>query len=255
MSLETLPIPIIFGHRGAKAFAPENTLAAFQMAVEHRADAIEFDVKLTKDHHVIVLHDQTLDRTTNGHGNMKNYSLEDLRRLDAGSFFDAQFAGEKIPTLDEVFETVGRRLFMNIELTNYTTPHDGLVEQVVEVIRRHQQEDNVLFSSFLTLNILTARRLLPEVPVGLLAEEGWSGFVARSAFGRRIAPKIIHPYTTDVTDDYVRIQHNLGRRVHVWTVNEPEDMVRLFALKVDGIFTDNPRLARQVLEEQPKAGV
>src|SRR5512139_1857475 len=124
MVLESLSQPIIFAHRGASAHAPENTLAAFELALAQQADAIELDVKLSADGRVIVIHDSTVDRTTDGHGKVKDMSLADLKALDAGSFFSSEFAGEKIPTLDEVFEAVGRRTFINIELKNHRTRGD-----------------------------------------------------------------------------------------------------------------------------------
>ena len=253
MTLESLPKPVLFAHRGAKAHAPENTLSSFRLAVEHGADAIELDVKLTADGEVVVLHDTTLDRTTNGHGLLKDHSFAQVRALDAGSWFSADFAGEPVPTLAEVFEAVGQQLFINIELTNYTTPRDALVEKVVDLVRQYHMEESVLFSSFLSLNILKVRRWMPDVPAGLLADVGWAGFLARSPFGRRIAPAILHPYVADTTTELITAQHRLGRRVHVWTVNDPEDMRRLYRDGVDGIFTDDPRLARQILTEQDGA--
>jgi glycerophosphoryl diester phosphodiesterase len=126
--LEKLLQPVIFAHRGASAWAPENTLAAFRLAVEHGAPAIELDVKLTSDRKVVVLHDQTVDRTTNGHGDLRQFSLADLRELDAGGPFSAEYQGERIPTLVEVFEAVGKQVYINIELTNYASTRDKLPE-------------------------------------------------------------------------------------------------------------------------------
>src|SRR5512147_1736179 len=128
--LTFLPQPIIFAHRGASAHAPENTLAAFELALSQGADAIELDVKLSSDGQVVVIHDPTVDRTTGAKGRVKDMTLADMRTLDAGSFFSQNFVNEKIPTLEEVFETMGKRLFINVELTNYTTPRDHLVETV-----------------------------------------------------------------------------------------------------------------------------
>ena len=118
MMLEALPRPVIFAHRGASAHAPENTIAAFELALAQQADAIELDVKLSSDGYVVVHHDDTVDRTTNGNGRIKDLSLAQLRSLDAGSFFAEKFRGEKIPTLEDVFEAVGKRTFINVELTN-----------------------------------------------------------------------------------------------------------------------------------------
>jgi len=240
-----LPRPVIIAHRGDSAHAPENTLAAFHLAIANRADAIEFDVKLSADGEVIVLHDQTVDRTTNGHGDVRNLSLAALRDLDAGARFDARYRGERIPTLEEVFEAVGRRIHMNIELTNYATPNDALVEKVVALVKKHQPQEWVLFSSFLPRNLRRAQELLPEIPRGQLAWRGWVGWPART-FGWR-GHFALHPYQTDVNKNLVSRLHHAGKRIFVWTVNQETEMQRLLHLGVDGIFTDDPALLRRVI--------
>jgi glycerophosphoryl diester phosphodiesterase len=250
MILINLPRPTIFAHRGASAHAPENTLAAFQRAVDLHADAIELDAKLTADGQVIVIHDQTVDRTTNGHGKDRTFTLAEIKALDAGGWKSPAFVGERIPTLAEVFEAVGQKLFINVELTNYSTPNDALVERVVELIHQYQLEERVIFSSFHPVTLLKARRLAPEIPSGILAMEGSTGWLARSVVGDWITAYAVHPYFSDVTEEFVQQQHAKNRRVHVWTVNDPEEMKRLFALEVDGIFTDDPALAHKVLESQ-----
>jgi len=247
--LESLHQPIIFAHRGASAHAPENTLAAFELALAQGADGIELDVKLSADGHVVVVHDATVDRTTGAHGRVKDLSLADLRRFDAGSFFAEKFRGERIPTLEEVFETVGKRTFINVELTNYNTPRDHLVQSVCMLIKRFSLQKRVLFSSFFASNLSKARDFLPDVPRGLLAFGGLLGAWARSfgfAFGKYQA---LHPNLRDVTPQQVQRVHRLQRRVHVWTVNAAEEMRRLFGWGVDAIFTDDPQLAVQVRAE------
>lgn len=249
MTLESLPQPVIFAHRGASAHAPENTLAAFQLALAQQADAIELDVKLSADGQVVVIHDATVDRTTNGTGRIKDLSLAELRALDAGSFFSEKFQGEKIPTLDEVFETMGKRTFINVELTNYNTRRDQLVETVCMIVKKHQLQKRILFSSFLISNLSKARSYLPDVPRGLLALNGLLGSWARSfgfAFGKYQA---LHPYLKDMTQQEALRVHRLHRRVHVWTVNDEQDMRRLFSWGADGIFTDDPELAVRVRAE------
>jgi glycerophosphoryl diester phosphodiesterase len=248
--LEEIRRPVIFAHRGASAHAPENTLAAFRLAVEMGADAIELDAKLTSDGEVVVIHDQTLDRTTGFSGRVNQSSLVELRRLDAGSFFSPKYAGEKIPSLAEVFETVGKQIFINVEITNYASPFDALPVKVVELVRNYNLEDWVLFSSFHPLNLLRTRWMIPQVPVGVLAEKGKPGRWARSFLGRLVSPKIVHPNLSDTDQALILAQHDSGRRVHVWTVDDPVDMRRLFNLKVDGIFTDDPQLALTIREEK-----
>ena len=247
--LESLPRPVIFAHRGASAHAPENTLAAFEMALAKNADGIELDVKLSADGHVVVFHDTTTDRTTGEPGRVKDLSLSDLRALDSGSFFSEKFKNEKIPTLEEVFESVGKRTFINVELTNYNTPGDPLVESVCMLVKKFGLQNRVMFSSFFALNLSKARGFLPEVPRGLLAFNGLLGAWARSfgfAFGKYQA---LHPNLKDTTHQQVQRVHRLQRRVHVWTVNAADDMRRLFNWDVDGIFTDDPALAVRLREE------
>jgi glycerophosphoryl diester phosphodiesterase len=247
--LESLPRPVVFAHRGASSYAPENTLAAFRLAVELGADAIELDAKLSADGQVMVIHDQSVDRTTNGSGNVNQLRGEYLGQLDAGSTFDHKYTGEPVPTLDQVFSEVGGKIFINVELTNYASGRDNLVPQVAELVEKHRLQDSVMFSSFNPVNLRKIHRLLPDCPVAILALAGNAGFLSRSIIGRWFSPQIVHPYLDDTTADFVRRQHRLGRRVHVWTVNMAEDMRRLFKMGVDGIFTDDPVLAMRIREE------
>ena len=247
--LTSLSQPVIFAHRGASAYAPENTLAAFELALAQNADAIELDAKLSADGHVVVVHDRTVDRTTGSQGRVKDLSLGALRSLDAGSFFSENYRGEEIPTLEEVFEAVGKRTFINVELTNYSTPRDQLVETVCMLVQKFGLQKHVMFSSFLASNLSKARTCLPEVPRGLLAVNGWLGAWSRSFgfdFGEYHA---LHPHLEDVTPQQVQRVHRLKRRIHVWTVNAAEEMRRLFHWGVDAIFTDDPQLAVQVRSE------
>jgi glycerophosphoryl diester phosphodiesterase len=247
--LTTLPHPIIFAHRGASAHAPENTLAAFNLAVEQGADGIELDVKLSADGHVVVIHDPTVDRTTGANGRVKDMTLDELRAMGAGSFFADTFKDEKIPTLEEVFESVGKKTFINIELTNYTTRNDQLVESVCMLVKRFSLQKSVLFSSFFGSNISKSRSYLPNVPTGLLALGGISG-AWHSSFGFSFGNyEALHPYLHDATQQLIYFVHRLKRRVHVWTVNEEQDMRRLFKWGVDAIFTDDPQLAVKVRGE------
>jgi glycerophosphoryl diester phosphodiesterase len=238
----TLIPPYFFAHRGASAYAPENTLAAFELAAQQGAPAIEFDVKVTLDGHVVVIHDQTVDRTTNGTGQVTQLSLAALRELDAGSKKAAQYRGEKIPTLDEVFAALGQKLYMNVELTNYATPFDALVPKVAELVKKHGLEKRVMFSSFFPHNLMNAARLLPQVPRGQLFLEGNSGWWQR-AWGRLINVQAEHPWKADINAAYVKSAHARQRRVQVWTVNDPVEMRHLRELGVDAIFTDDPLAA------------
>jgi glycerophosphoryl diester phosphodiesterase len=243
-----LPRPTIFAHRGASAYAPENTLAAFELAVLQKADAIELDVKLSSDGQVVVIHDQTVDRTTDARGWVKDMPLAALKELDAGSHFDVAYKGETIPTLSQVLETVGRKIFINIELTNYSSPSDALPERVADLINHHGLANNILFSSFHPVVLRRINKLLPAVPIGYLAHHGFSGIVARGWFGKVIVNyQAFHPELRDASQELVYRMHQTGHRVHVYTVNQVKDMFRLFSYGVDGIFSDDPIRARETL--------
>jgi len=247
---DRLKSPIIFAHRGASAHAPENTIAAFELALQHKADGIELDAKLTKDNHVVVIHDQSLNRTTDGEGLVRKTQLSDLKKRDAGSKFSEKFSGEKIPTLNEVFEVVGKKMVINVELTNYASPHDLLPKLAAELVIAHGLQEWVLFSSFFFTNLIRVKRIIPHARVALLAWEGNKGFPARSRLSRWVSPEYIHPFLKDVSAEYIRQQHQNARRVNVWTVNKSEDMRNLFHWQVDGIFTDDPALAVQIRGEK-----
>jgi glycerophosphoryl diester phosphodiesterase len=245
--LAHFPRPILLAHRGDLANAPENTLPSFRQAIQKGADGVELDAKLTADGHVIVIHDSTVDRTTDGTGKVASFTLEAIRKLDAGSWFDAQFAGTTVPLLEEVFETVGRDRLINIELTNYSTPRDGLAQKVCELIKRHNNQAQIIFSSFFPSNLKIAAQLLPEIPRGLLAMPGLLGLWARS-FGFMFGDyQALHPHISNASREQVQRAHRVNRRVHVWTANSPQDVGRLREWGVDGIFTDDPASAVQAL--------
>ncbi len=246
--------PVIFAHRGASAHAPENTLAAFLLALEQGADGIELDAQLTRDGEVVVFHDRFLSRITGAGGEVRDLRWAELRRLDAGSHFDIAYRGELIPTLDEVFATVGHRTVTNVELKNYASPTDRLPEKVVRLVERHGLGPRVLFSSFNPLALLRARRALPQAPLGLLALPGLPGAWARGWIGRLLNCNALHPALQDVSPAMVTAQHRRGCRVNVWTVNQAAEMRRLAQWGVDGLITDDPLLARRVLSVTSRSG-
>lgn len=231
--------------------APENTIAAFEKAVAQNADGIELDAKLCTDGEVVVFHDQTVDRTTNGSGKVLEIPLAELKELDAGSWFSLDFTGENIPTLGEVFEAVGKNIFINIELTNYASVRDELPIKVANLVRKHGLEDSVLFSSFNPLALRKVHQLLPKTPIGLLALPGFAGAWARSFLGRWIVPyQAIHPEVRNTNSNLINRNQKRGKRVYAWTVNDPENLRELFKMGVDGVITDDPPLAQQIRSQE-----
>jgi glycerophosphoryl diester phosphodiesterase len=241
--------PTIFAHRGASAFAPENTLAAFKSAIELYADAIELDTKLSADGQVVVIHDDTVDRTTNGTGLVALLTLAELQHLDAGSKFSPKFKSEKIPSLEEVFETFGRKIFINVELKNYSSPTDELPEKVTALIRKFRLEENVLLSSFNLIALIRARQSLPKIPLGFITIPGLADITIRTRIVRFDPLLALHPFYKDVSPYLIQNVHRAKSRIHPFTVNQPEMIKKLVTAGVDGIHTDDPSMAHKAIDD------
>jgi len=244
---DSMPKPVIFGHRGASRYAPENTIAAFDRAISQGARAFELDTMLTSEGVPVVTHDDTLDRTTNGSGKVNKKSIDEIRDLDAGSHFSKEFVGEKIPLLEEVLERYKNRILINIELKNYHSPKDDLARIVLQMVKSAGMLDNVIFSSFLPRNLKILRSLQPAAKVALLTPKGILGIIFRSALFFGQSPEIIHPSFHVVTRETIENEHRRGRRVNVWTVNDPQTTKNLIDWGVDGIITDDPNALLKLL--------
>lgn len=240
--------PLNFAHRGASYEAPANTLAAFMLAAELGADGIEFDVQLSKDGQVVVIHDFTLDATTDGHGPVGDKTLDELQALDAGSWFDAAFAQQRIPTLQEVADAVGHRLLLNIELKTQSLRDDGLAAAVVKAVEENNLQDRVVISSFNPLAVWRAKHLNVDLPAGLTYTPD-SPFFLRRPWLRYVVPlDALHPFHTLVDGAYLRWARQRGFRVHTWTVDDTGEMQRLVQAGVDLLITNRPDLLWQVLQ-------
>ena len=158
-----------------------------------------------------------------------------------------------MPTLEEVFQAVGQRLWINVELTNYASLRDALPELAAELVIKYGLEQRVIASSFSVANLVRFRRKLPGVPVCLLALKGLAGFAARAWLVERYRFDGLNPYFSDVTREMIHHQHDKKRLVNVWTVDQPDEMRRMANLGVDGLITDDPALACQTLSAQPQA--
>jgi len=238
--------PVVFGHRGAPKYAPENTLASFQKALELNAQALELDITLSRDGEIVVIHDDTMDRTTNGSGAVADLSLDEIKAFDAGSHFSAEFSGEKIPTLKEVFELVGSKALINIELKNAGKRNAELVQKAAELVKSMKLQETIIFSSFYLQNVRGIRKAISECPVGLLTLPGFLGSVEIGLLGG-VSPDMIHPHFSSLSAKFIRRQHAHFKRVHTYTVNDPELMKTLVSWKVDGFFCDDLLLAQKTL--------
>jgi glycerophosphoryl diester phosphodiesterase len=245
--------PRVIAHRGAPQRAPENTLRGFLAAVSLGADAIELDAKLTRDGEVVVHHDQTLNRTTTGKGPLGRRRLAELEGLDAGIRFGIEYAGERIPTLRRVFEVLGESVLYDIELSNYRQPFNRLPAAVLSVITEFGFQDRVLLSSFNPVALRRAKEHLPEIPRALLLmrrEPWWM----RRMLGAAPRVEIVQMEDGLAGPGVIDAIHKGGRKAHVWVVNEKRRMQDLLTWGVDGVITDLPELARELLDAGVRAG-
>ncbi|HSR34837.1 MAG TPA: glycerophosphodiester phosphodiesterase [Anaerolineae bacterium] len=243
--------PLNFAHRGASHKAPENTLAAFLLAVELGADGIELDVQLSRDGEAVVIHDLNLETTTDGHGLVRNSTLAELKKLNAGSWYDPAFSDQRIPTLQEVIDAAGHHLLLNIELKTSSLRDDGLAATVVRIIEENHLQDRVVVSSFNPLAVRRVKRLNPSIPVGLLYAPDMPFFLRRPWSRHLLQPEALHPHLSIIDEKYMRWAREHGYRVHTWTVDEPDEMGQLMRLGVDLIITNRSDLLNQMLVSKP----
>jgi glycerophosphoryl diester phosphodiesterase len=229
-------------HRGASGHAPENTLASFQKAVEMGAHMIELDLHLSLDRELVVIHDRSLRRTTGYRGSVGRVSLEKLKTLDAGSWFNAQYQGERIPTLQEVLRLIDHRVRLNIEIKKDLRAYPKLEKKLLDCLEDYPQSELPLLSCFDESVLQKIRRLNTDMPLGYLFERGKPDQVIHKAL--KLGAVSVHGPVKSVSEEILAKAHSEGLKVYVYTVNEPEQMRRWIALGVDGIFTNYPdRLA------------
>lgn len=240
----------VTAHRGFSGRAPENTLAAFRAAIEAGCDMIELDVHLSRDNRVVVIHDDTLERTTSGRGNVADQGNAELKLLDAGAWFDPRFSGERIPTLAEVLSLACNRILVNIELKkgkNFPYTMEALADRTLREVDRAEMSGQVLFSSFDSAAIDRIRERDPLLPVALIVNRPWGR--PEEAGGGKWYPTL-NCRITVLNETNIRLTHAGGIRIHAWTVNTAEEMKKAIALGVDGIITNHPDRLIRILQEK-----
>jgi glycerophosphoryl diester phosphodiesterase len=237
---KTTEIPQIIGHRGAKVNAPENTIASIRRAYEEGARWVEFDVKLTADDVPILIHDATLERTTNGQGDVRNRTLDEIRRLDAGSWFGPAFAGERVPTLAETLDFMAAHgMGFNLEVKPCPGRARETAEIALNLVRERWPSDcpAPIISSFSLDSLDAARKVAPELPRGYLIEKlpvDWR------ENARTLDCAAIHPNSRHLSRDQVREIKAAGYALLVWTVNDVGRARDLLSWGVDSLITDAP---------------
>lgn len=237
----------VWAHRGASGYRPENTLDAFALAIEMGADGIELDVQLSADGEVVVIHDETVDRVTEGKGRVAELTLRSLKGLNAAHTYpDSDIV--RIPTLREVFALLRPTgMTINVELKNSREPYPGLEEQCIAQAREMGVAERVWFSSFQHHSLVRLKNLAQEFPCGLLYE---ATMVRPWQYAKALGMDALHPHYTELSVlGEVEESHRQGIRIHTWTVNHEQQMRSVVATGVDAIITNYPDRALRLIKE------
>lgn len=240
----------LISHRGAGALAPENTLAGIEVAFQHQVTLIEVDVRRSQDGQLLLLHDRSVDRTTNGQGEVQTLPWQAIQALDAGRHFGAEFAGAPIPTFDDVLRFIQNKpITLVVELKD-TALYPGIEQAVVAAIKQYRLEQQIRLISFQQSSLRLLSQIAPELQLGLLDLYPIKLAGYEAAIGNKA--RLISLYWPSVVLDPTLIHrlHQRGYVVWVWTVNNPQLIRLLFWLGVDGITTDRPNLALNIVGAQ-----
>lgn len=234
----------IFAHRGSSKDCPENTMAAFKKAFEDGADGIELDVQLSKDGVPVIIHDEKLDRTTNTKGTVKDFTYEELTKIDAGSWFSKKFSNEHVPSLQMFLEWIAPLpMLLNIELKNNVIEYSGLEEKTLQLLYQYGMEKRTVISSFNHYSLVKIRKMNPYIETAPLYSSGifepWEYVKAVCSQSAHPNYKSLHPYILEGFK-----QHNIP--IRPYTVNSQKWMAYLFEWGIEAIITDYPIIARNV---------
>lgn len=236
----------IIAHRGFSGKYPENTMLAFSKAVEIGADGIELDVHFTKDGEIVIIHDETIDRTTDGTGFVRDYTYEELSKFNAYGRFEGQFEFQKIPTLREYFELVKdvEGFITNIELKTGIFEYEGIEKAVIDLVKEFGLEDRTILSSFNHFTVMRCKEYEPSIKTGFLVE---SWIIGMGEYTKSHGIDCVHPIFVNLKPELYAEMKNAGREVNTWTVNEYDDIRRLADMGVDALIGNYPDRMTELL--------
>lgn len=242
---------VVIAHRGASSYAPENTHSAFKLAIELNAEMIELDVSLSKDGIPVVVHDETVDRTTNASGLVSSFTLSELKNLETGAWFSEKYKGEPFPTLEEVLSYTKDKIAVNIEIkTEAVTnnPSGGIIEKALRIVKEAGVSDQVLFSSFDYRAMEHLEQLAPEMPKAILYEKSQSGELLPSELVEKYKVDAFNCSHRQLSDKWIEDLKANNIPFFIYTVNEKELMKKIIENGAKGIFSDKPDLLKEVVE-------
>jgi glycerophosphoryl diester phosphodiesterase len=239
--------PLIIAHRGASAYAPENTLSSFKKAVQMGADGIELDVQLSKDGNVVVIHDRSVNRTSNGNGRVEDLTLDQLKNLDFGSWFSSEFKNERIVTLEEVFSYLKDwNGLINVEIKREWLQFTAIEKKVAELIAKFDRQDNTIVSSFSALSLIKVKWFNSHIQTGILYHTSDKMPILRA---KLLNVDAIHPWYQNVTKEVRKSASKNNIKINTYTVDNPAEIKKLANIGVDGIITNVPDVALKAISK------
>jgi glycerophosphoryl diester phosphodiesterase len=248
--LPDLKLPQNIAHRGGREWAPENTMAAFKKCLDLKVDGLELDIHRCKSGELVVIHDDDLNRTTNGGGYVKDATLDELRRLSAGAWLNESFASERIPTMQEVLDFINGDCIINIEIKNTPMDYKGIDDDLIALLKKYKARDKIIVSSFDHAVLKSFHKKEPEIPVAVLAA---ARFVDLAEYATKIGATYFHPAFDCSTEEAIAEAHEAKLHVNAWTINAPRDWKTAMKWKIDGIVTDDPAGLKKFYAEVSKS--
>jgi len=241
---------INYAHRGASGYFPENTMISFEKAIELGATGIETDVQMTSDGVLVLIHDEYVNRTTNGLGLVKDFTYADLNNLDAGSWFSENYKSEKIPTAKElIILAKENNILLNLELKNGEIIYHGIEEKLIEMLYKYKYEDKVILSSFNHYSMVHCKEISSRIKTGLLY---MAGLYQPEIYCKQTGADALHPYFYSINKEIIDNAKEEGLLVNPFTVNDEANMKSLIASGVDGLITNYPDKLKVILMEAQK---
>ena len=239
----------VWAHRGASGYMPENTMEAFELAIEQKADGIELDVQLSRDGEIMVFHDESVDRVTNSSGLVKDFTSWQLKEIPVKPV-NAPGKIYRIPTLSEVLDLMRHTdMKVNIELKNSVFFYEGMEEKVIALVKDLGMKEQIIYSSFNHYSLRKIREIDPGAETGLLMCDGW---IDEASYGRKVGVNALHPAVYHLQyPDFAKKCREQGLKLHVWTANQPEHFAMVKAAGADAVITNYPDKARDYMNDVP----
>jgi glycerophosphoryl diester phosphodiesterase len=236
---------INYAHRGASAYYPENTMLSFEKALEMGATGIETDVQVTKDGVLVLIHDEMVNRTTNGEGFVKDYTYSELNKLDAGSWMGIEFSGIRIPRAEDlIYLVMDKSIIINFEIKNGIVIYEDIEQKLIDLIYKHKMNDKVILSSFNHYSLAKCNKISKEINTGVLYMEG---IYKPYNYAKTVGASAIHPHFYAINEEVIKHTKKHGTHINVFTVDDEEKMKFFLDMKVDGIITNYPDKLHKIM--------